>query len=263
MKVHKFNQYSLYDSMSNDFINSFDALILESDSTIYKKVEKKLISDLKLKIEIITMFGASFGGLYPIVESLLKNMNVRSIQVTPESVVLLTISALTIVYLEEKKFKSSKEQDSLTRDSKSMLEELKMMGIGNGLVKKLIQGLKSIKNIFSLIGKYMGAVIGGVIDMFAYIAIFIPIMNGILSIVNKYDLNLDTLPENFLGLAVGIGTIIARHGITEIIGKLKNKFPKLNKKKIIDELGETPVHKFSTFTDEPTKKQGELIKEEQ
>ena len=75
--------------------------------------------------------------------------------------------------------------------------------------------------IFSLIGKHLGAVVDGFIDMFAYTSMLIPIMNGILYIVGKYDMNLDTICDNFMGLAMGIGTVMAKHGIVEI---LNNKF---------------------------------------
>jgi hypothetical protein len=47
-------------------------------------------------------------------------------------VVLLTICAITII-LYRRKF--TIEEDILRKDSKSMLEELKLMGIGNGIVK--------------------------------------------------------------------------------------------------------------------------------
>jgi hypothetical protein len=43
MKITKFQQYSLQDSMVNDFINSFDGLITESDETEYKKIQKRVI----------------------------------------------------------------------------------------------------------------------------------------------------------------------------------------------------------------------------
>jgi hypothetical protein len=137
-----------------------------------------------------------------------------------------------------------------------------MMGIGNGLVKKLIKGLTSIKNIFSLIGKHLGAVVNGVIDMFAYTSLLIPIMNGINFIVGKHDLNLETLPQNFLGLAMGIGTIIAKHGIIEIINKIKNRFP-INPKEVLADIETPSIQKFATFTDDEKDSQdGELIKEQ-
>jgi hypothetical protein len=152
MKIQKFKEYSKQDEMAFDLINSFDKMILESDETNYKKVQKKIVSDLKLNVRLIATFGAGIGALYPIVENLMRNMDISSLEITPESIVLLTIASVTITYLEEKRFKSDEEESILTKDSKSMLEELKMMGIGNGLVKKLIKGLSSIKNIFSLIG---------------------------------------------------------------------------------------------------------------
>jgi hypothetical protein len=261
MKVIKFKEYSLQDSMVIDFLNSFDKMITESDETSYKKIERKVISDLKLNTQLVFTFGAGIGSFYPIVDKLMKNMNIDSIELTPDRIVLLTIAAFTIIYLEEKKFKSDKEEEILTKDSKSMLEELKMMGIGNGIVKKLIKGLKSITNIFSLIGKHLGAVVGGFIDMFAYTAMLIPIMNGILFIINKYDMNLDTICDNFMGLTMGVGTIIAKHGIVEILNKIKTKFP-INKKKVIDEI-ETPIiQKFGDIKNDSPEQDGDLIKEQ-
>ena len=32
-KIHKFSDYSRYDSMAEDFINSFDSMIVESDKS--------------------------------------------------------------------------------------------------------------------------------------------------------------------------------------------------------------------------------------
>ena len=69
-----------------------------------------------------------------------------------DKVVLLTTCSLSIIYLEEKKCKTPQEEDQLTLDSKSMLEELRMMGLGNGIVKMIVKSLKSIKNVFNLIG---------------------------------------------------------------------------------------------------------------
>jgi hypothetical protein len=107
-------------------------------------------------------------------------MKIDSIELTYDKVVLLTICAITIIYIEEK-FTSAIEEDILRKDSKSMLEELKLMGIGNGIVKKLIRIFKST-SIFKLIGKHVGSIVGGFMDMFAYTAMLIPIMNGIMSL---------------------------------------------------------------------------------
>lgn len=278
MEIIKFREYSLQDSMANDFLNSFDKMIVESDETNYKKSEKDLldrkiipfetaeiisnaISDMKLNIKLCLTFGAGIGAFYPIVEKLMSKMSIDSIELTPDKVVLLTITAITIIYIEEKKFKSVEEEEILTKDSQSMLEELKLMGIGNGLVKKMISGFESIKNIFSLIGKHLGAVVLNFIDMFAYVGFLIPIMNAISAVVGKYELNVETITQNFLGLAMGVGTLIAKHGIVEILNKIKDKFP-ISKKKVIDEI-ETPIiQKFGDIKDASPEQDGELIKEQ-
>jgi hypothetical protein len=59
-------------------------------------------------------------------------------------------------------------------------------------------------------------------DMFAYTAMLIPIMNGILYVIGKYDLNFDNFIKNFIGLSIGVGTIITKHGISMILNKLKS-----------------------------------------
>lgn len=257
-KIQRFSEYSKYDTMAWDLIDGFHSLIKESDDKSYTKVQNKVLSDLKLNSRLIGTFGAGIGALYPIVDSLMKNIN--SVDITTETIVLSTICALTIVYLEEKKCKSAEEEAILTKDSKSMLEELKMMGVGNGIVKSIVSAFKSIKGIFNTIGKHLGAVVGGFMDMFAYTNLLIPVMSGIAYIIGKYDLNPETLSKNFIGLAVGVGTIIAKHGLTEIINRLKVKFP-ISKKKIISEI-ETPIIQKVGDFDINDEQDGELIKEQ-
>jgi hypothetical protein len=262
MKIQRYTDYTLQNEMAEEFLNSFDKMVKESDSdTSYQKVAKKVISDLKLNVSLVATFGAGIGALYPVVQGLMENMNLDSFILTPESIVLLTLSSVTIAYLQEKKFKSAEEEDQLTKDSKSMLEELKMKGFGNGIVKKLIKSLESVKNIFLVIGKHIGAVIGSIVDMFVYTSLLIPLLNGVMSIIHKYDLNLDTLPQNFLGLAVGVGTIIAKHGIVEIINRIKNKFP-INPKEVLDDIETPAIQRFATFGDSEEKQDGDLIKEQ-
>ena len=258
MKIQRFNEHSNQSSMLDDFINSLGPIITESNSdNKYKDYQNKIIKDLKLNFSIVGTFGAGLGALYPIVDRLVNNMQLN-IDLTPDRVVLLTIAAFSIVYLEEKKSKMDPKQEELLRkDCKSMLEELKMSGIGNGIVKKLTDGFKSISNIFKTIAKHTGAIVGGFIDMFAYAALSIPVLNGVMTIVGKYDLNLDSLITNFMGLAVGVGSLIAKHGIADIINRIKG----INKKKVVDEI-ETPV--IQKFGDaDVDQKEGELIREDQ
>jgi len=255
MEIKKFQEFSLIDQISNDFINSLDSFIKESDQS-YSKIQSKILSDLKLNTKLALAFGTGISALYPFVDKLIRNMKIDSIDVTADKVVLLTICAFTIVYLEEKKFKDHKEEDLLTKDSKSMLEELRMMGIGNGIVKNLVKLFKSIVNIFTLIGKHISAIVSGFVDMFAYASLLIPILNGLLYISGKYDLNIDTFLQNFSGILMGVGTIITKHGIASILDKIKLK---INKKKVLREIDTSIIKKISTYDSD---NDGEMINEQ-
>lgn len=228
----------------------------------YEKIEKKVISDLKLDAKLVFTFGAGIGAIYPVVQEMMKNLSISGVEMTKETTVLLTIACITIVYLEEKKAKTPLEEEKLTKDSKSMLEELRMRGIGDGIVKKVIKSLQSIKNVFSVIAKHLGAMIGGVIDMFAYTAVLIPIMNAILWVIGKYDMSVDSVIQNFFSLGVGIASRIAKHGLVELINKLKGIISVKTGEEIIDEL-ETPViQRFSDIEDKDSNQEGDLIKEQ-
>ena len=259
MKIQRFNDYYNSEKMLDDFLLSLSSSVNESDESkeerdsIYKRIENKVISDLRLDARLVLTFGSGIGALYPVVSQILQNMSLSGVEVTKQTVVLLTIAAITIIYLEEKKTNSLQstngdfDEETLTKDSKSMLEELRMSGLGDGIVKKIIRSLTAIKNIFSTLAKYLGAAVGGIIDMFSYTAILIPIMNAILYVIGKYDMGADEIISNFFTISVGVASKIAKHGLVEIVSRLKDLIPNRDRKEIIDEL-ETPViQKFGDF----------------
>lgn len=250
--------------------NTLDDLIVDADkdeenldkSSAYKRIEKKVLSDLKLDTKLVFTFGAGIGALYPVVQKMMQNLSLSGVDMSQETTVLLTIACITIVFLEEKKYKTPEQEEKLTKDSKSMLEELRMRGIGDGIVKKVMKSIESIKNVFSVVAKHLGAMIGGVIDMFGYTAILIPIMNAILWIIGKYEMSVDAVIQNFFSLGVGIASRIAKHGLVELINKLKGIISNKTKEEIIDEL-ETPViQRFSDIRDKDSEQDGDLIKEQ-
>ncbi len=245
----------------DDFIPKEEDDIEEELST-YKSIEKKVISDLKLDSKLVLTFGAGIGALYPVVSQMMQNMSL-GVEISKQTVVLLTIASITIVYLEEKKTKPE-EEEILTKDSKSMLEELRMQGIGDGIVKKVIKALSGINNIFSTIAKHLGAAVGGIIDMFAYTSILIPIMNAIMTVIGLHKMSVDDVIANFFMLSVGVATRIAKHGLVEILDRLRKFISPKSKRDILDEI-ETPViQKFGDFThgDTDSKQEGDLIKEQ-
>lgn len=264
MKIQRYNDFNLTESMVEYFINEFNTQILTESKEEDLSILRKIVSDLNLNFRLVSTFGFGIGAFLPIVNQLMKNMDLSSVELSKETLVLLTLTAISIIFIEEKKPKDPEEEAQLIKDSKSMLEELRMKGIGDGIVKKLIKCLKSAKNIFKVIGKHLGAVVGGFMDMFAYSAIMVPIMTTLSSVINKFDLNLDTMPQNFLMLATGVGTIIAKHGISYLLKRLKGKLKISDKveKEIETEIETPTITKVTRFGDGDSNQSGDLIKEQ-
>lgn len=240
MKILKFNSYSNNIDMAKFFINSLIKQKINEENN-YDEILNKLCDELKFNFGLITTFGTGIGFMYPIVDTLIKKSKL-SVNLTPENLILLTVTSLSILYLEERKnnqkilcpgcrgngCKSCKNRGYLKKEYlesgiKSLLEELKLRGIGNGIVKKLTECFVSISNIIRIIFKHSDKVILDLISMFGYTTLLIPTINAIMSMIDKYDLNLDTLSGNFLSLSVGITTIVSKQGIEWLFKKLKRR----------------------------------------
>ena len=264
MEIKRYNEFALQTDIVDYFINEFNTQIVTESKEEDESILRKIVSDLNLNFRLVATFGFGIGAFLPIVNQLMKNMDLSSVELTRETIVLLTLTAISIIFLEERKPKDPEKEAQLVKDSKSMLEELRMKGIGDGIVKKIIKCLKSAKNIFKVIGKHLGAVVSGFMDMFAYSAIMVPIMTTLSSVINKFDLNLDTMPQNFLMLATGVGTIIAKHGISYLLKRLKGKLKISDKveKEIESEIETPTITKVARFGDADVNQSGDLIKEQ-
>src|ERR1035437_3724307 len=273
MKGQRFEEYSksYIDMMSQDFISGILSTKLQESQDVpnstWTDLHKKVIGDLSINSSVITTFGMGVAGFYPIVSNLINNMNLNA-SITPLLVVEMTICAISIIYLEDRKEKLSQtEKEKLTKDIQSDLEEFRMQGT-YGVIKKLIKCFTSIKGIFNIICKHLGRVIYGFADMFAYTSLLIPIMSTIESLITKYKIDLDTLPGIFLGLGVGITTLISKNFIADLINQLKKKFgfKKKEEEKIKQELGvndiadltPTTIQKFSDLSNIETISEGDV-----
>lgn len=242
MGILRYNEYSKSEEMALEFVNSFTPSINESSNKEeeYKSILQKVVKDLGLNFSFIGTFGTGVALMYPIVDELIKNSSFN-VESTPETIILATITTFSIIYLEEKKSKLSEgEIESLKDDNKSLLTELKLRGVGNAIIKKLISCFNSITNIFKIIFKNTGHVISAFFDIFGYTALLIPAMNGIFYMIHKYDMNIDSMINNFLSLGLGVASLYAKHGINYLIDKLKNS---INIKKM--KLDEEPIIKNS------------------
>jgi hypothetical protein len=164
-RVLKFNDYKTSVSLLEDFVNRLvDEKLHESkDESTILKIANDLQEKVKFNIQLITTFGTGIAAMYPIVLQLLKNANLN-IVISMENVILLTITTIAFIYLEEKKNNSGTafidcshcsstglikttagesecqscagtgKQSSLVteKDIGSLKEELRLRGLGNG-----------------------------------------------------------------------------------------------------------------------------------
>jgi hypothetical protein len=256
-RVVKFEDYK----KSQDFLEEFvERLINQSvkeskEESAITKIANQLQKDIKFNYSLIFTFGAGINAMYPIVMHLLKNSNLN-VELTTENVVLLTITAIAIAYLEEKKNKTGdlsivcdicnskgliqtevdeetchkcsgkgSTQSLVTRnDTDTLLAELKLRGIGNGIVKKLVACFVSIGGFLKMVFKHASLIISNFVDLFAYTSLLIPTMNAISGIINASNLTLETLPmdiaKNLLVFGVGVSTMLAKRGYEWISKKI-------------------------------------------
>lgn len=230
MKILKFKDFDNREQFLEIIENISNPMINEHlmDNKLIQKILKKLSSDIKFNIKLVGTFGTGIGFMIPIVKKLIENSKL-SIDLNEENIVLLCITIISISYLEETKNKTGEEVNDngeksiVTRkDAQTMLAELKMRGIGNGIVKKLVNVFISIKNFFKMIFKGTPYVVDGLFDMFAYTAIMTPCMNAMLLFIGKYDMTLDNIAANLLSIGAAGTALIAKQGVNWLMSKLRD-----------------------------------------
>jgi hypothetical protein len=219
-QIFKFKEHIQWYELAENFLdNIINPQVFESseNSDGVMSILKNLQRDLKFNIKLIFTFGTGIASMYPIVLNLIQNQNLK-IELSQENISLLTLTSVVILALEsENDYEISKEE------VKSLLTELKLRGIGNGVVKKMVSSLKSIGNLLSILFKNTSKTIRNLIDMFAYTSILIPTMNALNSIISDYNWNMDTIIGNLSSLGVGLFAFLAKNGWDYLVTKLKRK----------------------------------------
>ena len=224
VKIYRIEEHNEYSKLLNDFLQGFfvNESIKDKSKKDIKKILKKVKKDLNINFNIIGVYGAGITSLYTLVETFLSDLK---IELNTESIVLATICSLTIIYMEEKKNDKDISDDTkdISNDSKNMLAELKLRGIGNGIIKKIVSIFYTIKKIFKVITKHIDIVIINFVDLFAYTSLLISVLRSIHFVVEKNSISIDNFIDCFSGLAMGIATLTSKHILIEIIDKLKKK----------------------------------------
>lgn len=299
--IKRFNQYFSNDLMVNFVADSLLAVSEGKGSNANAKIEeyksefRKIKDDLGLNSRLIPTFGFGIGGFYPIVESI---MRLEGFEVSKRSVVLLTLAAISIIIIgdgkkKEKKSKSDVERDMVVDDiNVKVLQELNQTVSPNsstgespilkkvvsiiksfhdsfwtkifkGDLKKTLNGFRSrLKLTWESVKSAFNQAAGGLIDMLAYTAMLIPVMNVLDNAINNFpDLfkTAQILPENLVAFAAGVGVVISKHGIAKLISRFGDTE---DEREIMDEI-ETPIiQKIAHYKDFDSDSEAPLIKEE-
>lgn len=252
MKLLKYNEYSK-EILAEEFLKLVGSTpIMESkekniDDSTLKQVLTKLSSDIKFNLGLILTFGSGIKAIYPVVSNFIEKGLIK-VEPTTENIVLICITSLSIVYLEEKGNKVGSDHiicdlcdgkdencekcdgkgqisSQVTKsDAQTLLTELKMRGVGNGVIKNLakflhkigdiggtiISGLNKLKSAGITIIKNIPAVIDGFLDMISYAQLLVPILNAISVICGTYNLTWDNVWTNLASIGAGLATLIAR-----------------------------------------------------
>lgn len=207
MSILKFEHYNQVVDMRLQFKQNFNTeIVLESEGT--GTVLNSIVTDLKLNTAVIFSFGAGMELLIPIVRRLCENGEFK-IDLNLQTVTLMTLTAVTIAYLEE--VKEEKLRKQLEKDSKSLLEEMKLRGVGNGIIKKIVKCIKSIGSLSKLVLKHKKSIITSFFEMLGYAAICVPVLNSVNALVGKYNMTLDSFSNNISSLILGLGSLSVKN----------------------------------------------------
>ncbi len=299
--IKRFNQYFSQDIIVNFVADSLLSISEGNYTNANPKMEefksefRKIKEDLGLNSRLIPTFGFGIGGFYPIVESI---MRLEGFEVSKRSIVLLTLAAISIIIIGDGKKKGKKSPEDEERQrvvddiNVKILQELNQTVSPNsstgqspilkkvvsiiksfhdsfwtkifkGDLKKTLTGLRSnVKNTWESVKTAFNQAAGGLIDMLAYTAMLIPVMNVLDNAINNFpDLfkTAQILPENLLAFASGVGVVVAKHGIAKLISRFGDTE---DEKEIMDEI-ETPIiQKIANYKDFDSGEDAPLIKEE-
>jgi len=219
-KILKFGEYKDWGQIAQDFLYDLENQnVLESDQSDNNLNDtiKSIFGRLGFNLELVLTFGTGVKLMYPIVNNLITNLKLE-IQPSHEDIVLLCITVISLMYLQNKK------NPPISSDEiKNKLNPEIQMKFGNprSIVNKLLECFKQIYLFINKFKNLFGIAMSNILDMFSYTAMLIPVMNAISSFCLKYELTPDNLLGNLLSLGIGISTISAQQFYNFIKNKVK------------------------------------------
>lgn len=185
----------------------------------YQNISKKIVKDLKANLYFITTFGTAVPALYPLITSVVRNSEI--IPLTTTDIVFLTICVLSMIF----------------KESQSEIDKLMIIVNEKGLQKpleKIQYFLQNFTKLFSAIAKSTGKVINDMVDIFAYTALLVPTIMGLVDLINTWKINFESFEQimvNPTGFAISTGIGIITITVKHLIGVLVKKIKRLTAKK--------------------------------
>jgi hypothetical protein len=220
-KILKFSEYYDWQEIAQEFLSNLNQVnINESDvESHFTDMIKSIFNKFNFNISLVLTFGTGVKLMYPIISKLIDNMQLE-IKPSQEDIVLLCITMIAIMYLENKKTPPISAEDI-----KHKLNAEIQMKFGNPriLVGKLLKCFESIFLFIKKFPKLFGVAVDNIVDMFAYTSILQPVMNIISSLVGEYHITPENLKGNLLSLGTGVATITGKTFLDYIKNKKDKK----------------------------------------
>lgn len=239
-KIKKFNEYSNIASMVDCFMHSLYQITEKNSISddIYNKHKDSIISKFNIELKDLGMFSDKVSMFMPIINELLSNCD--RIELEGEVSVIASICTFYVICLEYETY-PNKDENILTTTSKTLLEELKLRGVGNGVIKKIIKSLYSIKDLFSFMYKDTNTNIDEFSDLLKIKGLS-NLLKAILSVIssNKFDYN--NCPKELLSIIGGIESSVSREDMDKLLKSIDSD--DVNKEQIIKNTKPKKINKF-------------------
>lgn len=260
VKINTFKQYEFIDNMLTNINYKLSKTneLKEIEGDKNKELIKKISKDLKVDLSQLKDFDKSISIFLPTIESILNN--VSNIENNDEVNILSTMATSFIIYLEKEE---NSNEEYLTKASRTLLEELKLRGVGNGVIKKIIKSLESIKNFISFLYSYKNKDIDSFSDLISIKGIK-NVFKILSDIILEYKMSNEDIVMNFNNISTGATLSISKDKINDIINTLRD-LDKLNKSKISKDIESqnTDIKGFSTYYNDGEIPEGTEIIQEQ
>jgi len=231
--------------MSDIFFTSLISDVSETNDSFDTPTIESSLKGLNIRPTLTDKFKDVVSDITPTINGLMDNTP-SDMEANEENLILLTLTVLGITNLEEignsaghpviecpkckgtgcDKCNNKGEMESVIdkNEAQSLLEELRMRGVGNGTVKKLVQAMITIGEFSKELLSDTEYSVDGFISMLDKKNVLSPMMNSMKEFIKEFGLNVDSLQNNLSSLKKSVNSYVSKKGIDWLLDKLKSAF---------------------------------------